>query len=607
MFSMSKVFAGMRVGQKLLVAFASVIVIFAIAIGFSLITSGQNQADVRNVLEVQGKIAEHSAAARANTGDLRRFEKDTFLNLANPKSVTDYEAKWADVEKSLTGRLDSLDRLVSAPEDKELLAGMRAGLTRYETGLREVLGGIRAGQIKEPAAANEAIIPYKDAIRSLEENAKNLAAKYNEVMNQRGEEVQSRASRANIVVVVASLLALALAVFVAFVLAGAISRPLRTAVAGAQEVAQGRFQITAAEELAQMTQAFDGVKGLLVETRQLKEKVEQDNRELQADIMHMLQVVSEASDGDLTVRATTSAGALGNVADAFNQLLESLGTLVRDIDQQLARTNVTVDEIQKAAHRMASGATSQTQEVQSATGLVEQMAGRITSVSQLAETAAEAARRTKDSAQDGASAVQNAVSGMLTLRQNVQAGAKKMKVLGDRSMEITTIVSTIQRISEQTNMLALNAAIEAARAGEHGRGFTVVADEVRKLAERAAGATQEIEKLVKSIHAETNETVQAIEQQTHIVEEESAVVSSAGDSLSKIRDVSNESFGLVTNIRGTTAEQVERTRRVVETMAQISSIAKATQVGAERSAESIGKLMADSTRLVQAVRKFKVA
>src|SRR5690242_21649462 len=76
-----------------------------------------------------------------------------------------------------------------------------------------------------------------------------------------------------------------------------------------------------------------------------------------------------------------------------------------------------------------------------------------------------------------------------------QSGAKKMKNLGDRSMEITSIVGTISRISEQTNMLALNAAIEGARAGEHGRGFRVVAEEVRKLAERASSATKDIEKL----------------------------------------------------------------------------------------------------------------
>jgi twitching motility protein PilJ len=196
---------------------------------------------------------------------------------------------------------------------------------------------------------------------------------------------------------------------------------------------------------------------------------------------------------------------------------------------------------------------------------------------------------------------------MGSLRANVQAGAKKMKNLGDRSMEITGIVGTISRISEQTNMLALNAAIEAARAGEHGRGFSVVADEVRKLAERTASATQEIDKLVKTIHAETTETVGAIEQQTSIVEQESRAVGKAGESLQKIRQVSTESASIVVDISSVARKQAEGAGQVVRAMEQISAIAKSTQQGIEGASATVTQLAALSDQLRSSMGKFKVA
>ena len=167
---------------------------------------------------------------------------------------------------------------------------------------------------------------------------------------------------------------------------------------------------------------------------------------------------------------------------------------------------------------MQAGATQQDQEITNTLGAVEELTVSMKQVSNNAEASAEAARRALDAAEQGNRAVRDTLEGMQRIRSSVQATAKKIKSLGDRSLEICEIINVINDITEQTNLLALNAAIEAARAGEAGRGFAVVADEVRKLAEHSRTATKDIAALIKAIQAETNEAVVVMEEGTREVE-----------------------------------------------------------------------------------------
>ncbi len=607
MFRVEKFLGSMRVSRKLTAGFMLVIVLMASASAFGLVTTRSNLPGLNKIIDVDAVLAGEGADLRSVLLEMRQNEKDLFISVADPAKVTENEAKWNAHYAEQIGTLDSLDKVAVAAVDHGALIDIRKTQVAYGAAIRKVIADIRAAVITTTMAAVAALAPVKDAVDELDETITKFYEGHEVIVTEQGGVIERAMARSLLFTFAMTMIALAGSFAVAYLLARSIRRPLEAAVAGARTVAQGRFEINAPEELGQVQQAFDGVRNLLIETRELKSKVENDNRDLQYSITELLRVVASASDGDLTVRAPVSAGALGNVSDAFNSLLESLQELLAVVAGQIKLTDAIVATVKEASAKMAAGATSQSAELLDASQLIQRMSVDIAKVSSGADVAVAAAKRTEVSAAEGTKAVEDVIVGMGTLRANVQAGAKKMKNLGDRSMEITGIVSTISRISEQTNMLALNAAIEAARAGEHGRGFAVVAEEVRKLAERTATATRDIDRLVRAIHIETTETVTAIEQQTHVVEQEAEAVGEAGHSLRKIQGASSESSAVVVDISSIAREQALRTGNVVTAIGRITSIARETENGAAGTATTVQRLAQVAQDLQKSVSKFKVA
>ena len=150
----------------------------------------------------------------------------------------------------------------------------------------------------------------------------------------------------------------------------------------------------------------------------------------------------------------------------------------------------------------------------------------------------------------------------------------------------------------------MNAAIQASTAGEAGRGFGVVADEVQRLAERAAGATRQIETLVRTIQSDTNEAILSMEQSTAGVVNGAQLAEDAGHALDEIEAVSNNIAKLIQIISGAAREQAQAASEVSSTMSVIQEITSQTAEGTAVTARSIGKLAALSADLRRSVSGF---
>ncbi len=328
---------------------------------------------------------------------------------------------------------------------------------------------------------------------------------------------------------------------------------------------------------------------------------------LQKSVTEFLTIVSQIARGDLTLRGKVTNDALGNVVDSVNYMLDNFTKVLERVRKAAIDVSSSANEILVASEEMSSGATQQDQEITNTSSAVEELTVSMKQVSNNAEASAEAARRALDAAEQGNRAVRDTLEGMQRIRASVQATAKKIKSLGDRSLEISEIINVINDITEQTNLLALNAAIEAARAGEAGRGFAVVADEVRKLAEHSRNATKDIAALIKAIQAETNEAVVVMEEGTKEVEIGARLADQAGKALEAISTVVRQSAELVQEISLASKQQVRGTEGVANAMQIISNITRQTSQGARQTARTVEQMVKLSEQLNEALSQFRIS
>ena len=344
----------------------------------------------------------------------------------------------------------------------------------------------------------------------------------------------------------------------------------------------------------------------LSDARKRAAESEAENKRNQEAILRLLNEMGDLADGDLTIRAKVTEDITGAIADSMNYTIDELRTLVTGVNNASTQVSVKSQQAQAVSVQLLDAAEKQSKEIQDTTQDVLSVAETLTKVSSNAEESSQVAMRSLAAADKGRLAVQNSISGMNDIRDQIQETSKRIKRLGESSQEIGEIVELISDITEQTNVLALNAAIQAASAGEAGRGFSVVAEEVQRLAERSGEATKQIGAIVKTIQADTQDAVAAMEKSTSGVVEGAKLSDAAGQALTEIDSVTKNLASLIQKISTDTQTQAASANKVARNMQDILEINRQTTAGTQQTASSIKELADVASDLKASVSGFKL-
>ena len=405
------------------------------------------------------------------------------------------------------------------------------------------------------------------------------------------------------------LLCVVLALGIAYLLGRSILGPLNSLTDAVGRIAGGeqgaRAAILSGDELGQVTEEFNRM-AQTIQDNQANELAATNT--LRAKVDSLLEVVSKAASGDLTGKVTiTGSDAIGQLGNGQAKMFENLRSLLNNVQKAGIQVTTSATEIAASARQQEATGIEQAQtsvEILSTTKEISANTSQLLKTMEDATAVADYTTNATAEAQNNLKRMDSTMQHMVSATDSINA---KLAALSEKASNINSVLITITKVADQTNILSLNAAIEAEKAGEAGRGFSVVATEIRRLADQTSVSTWDIEQMLKEMQSAVSASVMGMDKFSEEIRRSVGEVRQVTDQLSGVMDQVQKLAPQFDAVLQGMQSQAIGASQISDTMMQLNDATQQTVESLKATSEAVHQLQYAAGDLQSSVSNFAVA
>lgn len=405
------------------------------------------------------------------------------------------------------------------------------------------------------------------------------------------------------------LLCIVLALGISYMLGRSILGPLNSLTDAVGRIAGGeqgaRAAILSGDELGQVTEEFNRM-AQTIQDNQANELAATNT--LRAKVDSLLEVVSKAASGDLTGKVTiTGSDAIGQLGNGLAKMFENLRSLLNNVQKAGIQVTTSATEIAASARQQEATGIEQAQtsvEILSTTKEISANTSQLLKTMEDATAVADYTTNATAEAQNNLKRMDSTMQHMVSATDSINA---KLAALSEKASNINSVLITITKVADQTNILSLNAAIEAEKAGEAGRGFSVVATEIRRLADQTSVSTWDIEQMLKEMQSAVSASVMGMDKFSEEIRRSVGEVRQVTDQLSGVMDQVQKLAPQFDAVLQGMQSQAIGASQISDTMMQLNDATQQTVESLKATSEAVHQLQYAAGDLQSSVSNFAVA